>query len=210
MLKHTRIKICGMTQPEQVKAAVNSGVDAIGVILYANSPRMINLEQAHAIRAEVPAFVSLVGVFVDADKVFIENAIKYLHLDLIQLHGDEGNEFGLSLSRPFVKAVRAKTAEQVSAEILNYPDAAALLFDPYVKGQHGGTGQTLDCNLWPHKNVKPLILAGGLSAINVAEKIRQLSPYAVDLNSGLEDTPGVKNIDLICQAIRAIRGADDE
>lgn len=210
MLKRTRIKVCGMTRPDQVKAAVDLGVDAIGVIMHANSPRTISLEQAKAIRAVVPAFVALVGVFVNADKTFVNNAVKQVNLDLIQLHGDETNEFGQSLSRPFVKAIRAKSAEQISAEVSNYPDALALLFDPYVKGQHGGTGQTLDLNLWPQKSLKPLVLAGGLSATNVAEKITQLSPFAVDLNSGLEHSPGNKNTDLMRQAILAIRRADYE
>lgn len=209
MLKPTRIKICGMTKSEQVASAVALGVDAIGVILYANSPRTISFERAKEIRAVVPVFVSLVGVFVNADKAFIEQAISELKLDLIQLHGDESDTFGQSLSRPFIKAIRAKDVDQVQLDLTRYPNASALLFDPYVPGLHGGTGQTLDMSLWPSEHQKTLILAGGLSGENVVGRIKLLAPYAVDLNSGLEDSPGNKNSQLMSEAIVAIRRTGD-
>lgn len=209
MLKRTRIKVCGITKPEQAANAVELGVDAIGVILHANSPRAISLEQAMEIRQVVPAFVSLVGVFVNAKEALIEQAICELKLDIIQLHGDESNAFGKALSRPFIKAIRVKNAKQVQCDMQNYSDASALLFDPYVSGQHGGTGQTLDPQLWPKNHSQALILAGGLSPQNVANRIQQLRPYAVDLNSGLESAPGDKNIQLMKAAIIAIKQADD-
>lgn len=208
MLKRTRIKFCGMTQAEQVTAAVAYGVDAIGVILHADSPRSISIEQAQKIRDVVPAFVSLVGVFVNADKQFIEQAVDSLKLDLIQLHGDESDEFGKQLSRPFIKAIRAKNAQQVAADVAKFPTANAILFDPYVKGQHGGTGQTLDTQLWPQEHHQSLILAGGLSADNVGARVSQLRPFAVDMNSGLELAPGDKSVELMRSAIIAVRLAD--
>ena len=210
MYKRTRIKVCGMAQAHQVKVAVNNGVDAIGVILHANSPRTISLDSALSIRAEIPAFVTMVGVFVNADREFIESSIQVLNLDLIQLHGDETNEFGTSLSRPFIKAIRANTAEQVNNDITRFPAAQALLLDPYVEGQHGGTGLVLNTSLWPQNQAQSLILAGGLSPDNVAQKVSALKPYAVDLNSGIEDSPGNKNSDLMQQAFDAVCKADND
>lgn len=217
MFQRTRIKICGMTNATQVADAVSFGVDAIGVILHADSPRTISLEDAQAIRAVVPALVSLVGVFVDADKDYIERAISALKLDLIQLHGNESDELGSEMSRPFIKAIRAKSSKQVISDIAKYPNASAILLDPYVQGQHGGTGQTLNADLWPHsltnkqsqkQHPQPLILAGGLSADNVGERVSQLAPFAVDMNSGLEYSPGNKSSQLMHSAISAVRHVD--
>ena len=198
----TRVKVCGMSQADNVSAAVDCGVDAIGMIFHADSPRNISLEQAKAIRAVVPAFVSLVGVFVDSDADKINRYCQQAGLDLIQLHGSESNEFGKQLSRPFVKAIRAQSKDQLNDQVKLYPDARALLLDPYVKGKHGGTGKQLDLTLWPTNTEQPLILAGGLSSENVHDAVQAVSPYAVDLNSGLEDAPGLKNIDLLEQAIK--------
>ncbi len=200
----TRIKICGMTEPDKVKAAVGMGVDAIGMILHADSPRVISVEAAKEIRSEVPAFVSLVGVFVDCDALRINQLSQSIGLDLVQLHGSESNEFSQELDTPFIKAIRARDETQVLAELNSYPSARALLLDPYVKGQHGGTGKRLDTQCWPQNSEQNLILAGGLSADNVASLITELKPFAVDFNSGVEDSPGVKNLDLLAAAINAV------
>ena len=200
----TRIKVCGMSQPENVSAAVACGVDAIGMILHADSPRTISLEQAQAVRSVVPAFVSLVGVFVDCDAEKINRYCEQASLDLVQLHGSESNGFGKQLSRPFIKAIRAQSKDQLNEQVQQYPDARALLLDPYVKGQHGGTGKQLDLTLWPVNSEQPLILAGGLSNENVKGAVQAVSPFAVDLNSGIEDSPGLKNINLLEQAIKSL------
>jgi len=198
-----------MTNVTEVEHAVALGVDAIGVILHANSPRRISLRQAKLIRDVVPAFVSLVGVFVDADREQIESSIEAVGLDIVQLHGLETDSLGQSLSRHYIKAIRAKTVEQVNQDCAKFPNARAILLDPYVKGQHGGTGQILDVNLWPSlESGQSLILAGGLSADNVAERVRQFSPFAVDLNSGLEVEPGVKDPRLVAMAIEQIYATD--
>ncbi len=212
-VRRTRIKVCGMTRVEDVQHAVSQGVDAIGMILYANSPRTISLDQAALIRKAVPAFVNLVGVFVDAEHKFIEQAIDHAGIDLIQLHGDESEECGLALSRPYIKAIRAKSAEQVAHDCRLFPSAKAILLDPYVAGQHGGTGQELSIDLWPralpsNSQAQSLILAGGLSPTNVADRISALAPYAVDMNSGLELSPGVKDKALLERAIMEVRRAD--
>ena len=205
----TRIKICGMTDVAQVEKVVSLGVDAIGMILQANSPRLISLKQARLIRDVVPPFVSLIGVFVDAEREQIESCIDAVGLDCIQLHGLETDALGQTLSRRYIKAIRAKTAEQVDQDCTKFPNAQAILLDPYVKGQHGGTGQTLGLDLWPRDKVtQPLILAGGLSADNVAMRIRQFLPFAVDLNSGLEVEPGVKDLGLVAKAIKQINSTD--
>lgn len=200
----TRIKICGMTDPQLVRAAVTLGVDAIGIILHANSPREIGVETAQAIRQEVPAFVSLMGVFVDCDAPTINRLTQAIGLDLIQLHGSETDDFGRRLRAPFIKAIRARDSAQVEADLAAYPSARAILLDPYVKGLHGGTGQQLDSQCWPNSSGHKLILAGGLSAENVAPLISQFTPFAVDFNSGLEDSPGEKNIDLMSRAVAAV------
>jgi len=203
--KRTRIKICGMTEVDEVALAVDLGVDAIGMILHANSPRLISAEQASTIRANVPAFVSLVGVFVNCPAALINATCEQVGLDLVQLHGDETSEFADQLNRPFIKAIRARTRAQVEKDMAAYPNARAILVDPYVKGQHGGTGQQLDASLWPQNAAQKVILAGGLSVSNVASAINHLNPFAVDFNSGLESAPGKKDPALIAQAINAVR-----
>jgi len=197
-----------MTDPSQVEHAVSLGVDAIGMILHANSPRTIAIEQAQKIRDVVPAFVTLVGVFVDADLTTIEGAIDSIGLDIVQLHGSETEPFAKSLSKPYIKAIRAKSLEQVSTDCTEYPSARGLLLDPYVEGKHGGTGRSLDAELWPTKRKQALILAGGLSADNVAGRISQLSPFAVDLNSGVETQAGVKDSKLLAEAVNQVYLAD--
>lgn len=207
-VQRTRVKVCGMTRVDDVQAAVALGVDAIGMILHAQSPRLINVQQAQQLRAKIPAFVSVVGVFVDCDAGTINDYSTQIGLDLIQLHGRESNDFGASLNTPFIKAIRAQNAEQVAHAVTQYPDARALLLDPYVKGQHGGTGKQLDLSLWPQKqatmHAQSLILAGGLSPDNVADAVNQVGPFAVDLNSGVESAPGIKDADLIAQAMQQL------
>ena len=206
-LSRTRIKICGMSEPQAVVSAIELGVDAIGMILHADSPRAISIDQAIQIRAVVPAFVTLVGVFVNAPSNMLADAYNKVGLDLLQLHGDEDLEFAESLALPYVKAIRARSADQVGRDILTFDHARAVLLDPYVKGQHGGTGQALDLNLWPTDiTTRPkLILAGGLSPDNLSQRLAAVSPFAVDLNSGIELSPGKKSISLMTDAVRAVR-----
>lgn len=180
------------------------------MILHADSPRLINVEQAKLIRAQVPAFVSLVGVFVDAEAIQIHAAAKQIGLDLVQLHGDESPDEASALGLPYIKAIRAQTAEQVVTQASLYQDARALLIDPYMQGQHGGTGKTLNSDLWPTTiaKSKPIILAGGLSADNLSTAISTVNPFAVDLNSGVEHKPGVKSASKMADAMAALRKAN--
>ncbi|RBP50976.1 phosphoribosylanthranilate isomerase [Arenicella xantha] len=201
----TRVKICGMTDPHQVSHAVDHGVDAIGMILHATSPRTIDVARAKQIRRVVPPMVSLVGVFVDCDTNVINQMIAEIGLDFVQLHGAESDADGQSLTRPYIKALRVQNRQHVVDQIKQFPTAAGILLDPYVEGQHGGTGKLLDPNFWPSDSTQNLILAGGLSGENVADRILSLNPFAVDLNSGLEQAPGIKDPRLVAEAMRAIR-----
>lgn len=203
-----RGKICGICRPEDARQAVQLGVDAIGLILHADSPRLINHEQAKIIRQQVPAFVSLVGVFVDADPEQIHTAVQQIGLDLIQLHGDESADYARALGLPYIKAIRAKTASQVLTVANQYEGARALLIDPYVQGRHGGTGKTLNFDLWPSSVAihRPVILAGGLSAENLTQAITQTQPFAVDLNSGVESAPGIKSATKMAAAMGKLQG----
>ena len=209
-LSRTKVKVCGMTQVSQVTELVNLSVDAIGVILHAESPRLINLEQAREIRKKIPAFISMVGVFVDCEIDMVNRYSGQIGLDLVQLHGSESEEYARGLTTPYIKAVRAKNADQVSQDIKEHSSARAVLLDPYVKGQHGGTGQKLDKNVWPtnYRNEtqdQKLILAGGLSKENLLDSAVAYKPYAVDLNSGVELSPGVKDLQLV-EACLAVLG----
>lgn len=188
-----KVKVCGMTCVQNVEQVVDLGIDAVGMILHANSPRTINLQRARLIRTAVPAFVSLVGVFVDCDARTVNQMAETIQLDLIQLHGSESNQFGAALLRPFIKVIRPTDALHLQHELGLYPAASALLLDPYVEGRAGGTGQQLDHNLWPAQAQQKLILAGGLGPGNVAQACAALRPYAIDLNSGVESAPGIKD-----------------
>ena len=193
MSDKVRIKVCGMTAAPDVEVAIALGVDAIGMILHADSPRCIDLDRAALIRSIVPDNVSLIGVFVDAGFADIEAAIVRAGLDAVQLHGRESDVFGAALSVPFIKAIRVENETQLRSRLDCYPSACAILLDPYVKGQHGGTGRPLDLRLWPHQHHQKLILAGGLSFDNISSSIHATQPFAVDLNSGVELSPGMKD-----------------
>ncbi|MBT8115321.1 MAG: phosphoribosylanthranilate isomerase [Arenicella sp.] len=196
-----KVKLCGLTRAEHAAEAVELGVDAIGMILHADSPRLISAQQAQLIRAEVPAFVTLVGVFVNCTVEKINHLAGQIGLDLIQLHGDESNAFAERLERPFIKAIRARSKSQVEHDIDKYPAARALLLDTYSADAHGGTGQQMDLSLWPHASQQKLVLAGGLNAQNIQHACQSVTPFAVDLNSGVESSPGVKDRALLKAAL---------
>ena len=186
-----------MTRVRDVECVVDLGVDAIGMILHANSPRRIDVNRACLIREAVPAFVSLVGVFVDCDARTINQMSESIGLDLIQLHGNESNQFGAGLARPFIKVIRPMDKAHLERELGLYPAARALLLDPYVEGQSGGTGRQLAHDLWPAESTQKLILAGGMGPDNVLVAQQRLRPYAIDLNSGVESEPGIKDPALV-------------
>ncbi|NND82492.1 MAG: phosphoribosylanthranilate isomerase [Gammaproteobacteria bacterium] len=199
-----KIKLCGITSPDQARQAVDLGVDALGMILHADSPRLISRQKAQLIRAEVPAFVSLVGVVVNCPVEQLNRMAQDIGLDLVQLHGDEDANDAERLQVPYIRAIRAKSEQQIAAEMENFPAARAILLDPWMAGVHGGTGQMLDLDLWPRESTKPLVLAGGLNADNIASRVAAVRPFAVDLNSGVEVAPGAKDFKMVAAALAAL------
>ena len=193
MLKRTRVKVCGITRIEDAKAAVDAGADAIGLVFYEPSPRYVRIEQAKAIAASVPAFVSVVALFVNAEPEYVQEVLNNVRIDLLQFHGDEENDFCGQFQRPFIKAQRVRQASDVVASSLRFPDALGILLDSYKPGVPGGTGETFDWSLIPESQTKPLILAGGLTPDNVASAIEQVQPFAVDVSGGVEQSKGIKD-----------------
>lgn len=189
----TRVKVCGLTRPADIDAAVYCGVDAIGLVFYEPSPRSVSIESARALAARVPAFVTLTGLFVNADRQFVESVLEQVPLDLLQFHGDEPADFCESFRRRWIKAVRVREAEQIEQAFVDYRRASGLLVDAWAPDRFGGTGETFNWELIPEQRPMPLILAGGLSSANVAGAIEKVRPWAVDVSGGVEQSKGKKD-----------------
>ncbi|ERI52216.1 N-(5'-phosphoribosyl)anthranilate isomerase [Pseudomonas sp. EGD-AK9] len=206
-----RSKICGITRIEDALAAVAAGADAIGLVFYAKSPRAVSVEQAAAILQALPPFVTSVGLFVDMQRAELQALLQRLPLDLLQFHGDESPADCEGHGRPYIKALRVRPGEDVVAAMAPYAGARGILLDTFVEGVPGGTGATFDWSLVPRQAAKPIILAGGLEAGNVAAAIRQVRPYAVDVSGGVEASKGIKDAGKIRAFVQAVRdaGCDD-
>ena len=209
----TRVKICGITRVEDALAAVAAGADAIGLVFYEHSARNVSVAQAAAISRELPAFVNVVGLFVDATPDFIRSVLTAVHLDTLQFHGDETPEQCAAYGLPFIKAIRVKPETNLLQCANDFSAAKALLLDTYAEGQAGGTGHAFDWNLIPtcmttDRSVKTpvLILAGGLNDDNVALAIEQVRPYAVDVSGGVESAKGIKDQAKIARFMQAVNG----
>jgi len=204
-LNTVRCKICGITRIEDALAAAEAGADAIGLVFYARSPRAVDVRQARSIIAALPPFVSTVGLFVDATRCEINEILDAVPLDLLQFHGDESPEQCEGYHRPYVKALRVRSSDQVAQAVTTYRGASGLLLDAFVPGVPGGTGERFDWSLIPAGLTKPLILAGGLTPDNVASAVRRVRPYAVDVSGGVEAAKGIKDIDKVRAFIREVR-----
>ncbi|MGB2832296.1 MAG: phosphoribosylanthranilate isomerase [Methylotenera sp.] len=189
----TRVKICGITRLEDALRAVEHGADAIGLVFYAPSPRNVSINYAAEIANQIPAFVTVVGLFVNAEASFINEVISKVKLDLLQFHGDETPAECARYSLPFIKAIRVKSSTNLVQYAQDFAEARALLLDAYTEGVVGGTGHVFDWNLIPKQLTKSVILAGGLNADNVADAIAQVKPYAVDVSGGVELSKGIKD-----------------
>jgi phosphoribosylanthranilate isomerase len=189
----TRVKICGITNVKDALVAVKHGADAIGLVFFEASPRNVTIQQAAEIARAIPPFVSVVGLFVNANPSFIHEVTAEVKLDLIQFHGDEKQADCIPYKLPFIKAVRVKQDTNLVQYAADFPDAKALLLDAYAEGVAGGTGQVFDWKLIPHNIDKPIILAGGLKAENVGLAIQTVRPYAVDISGGVESAKGIKD-----------------
>jgi len=196
-MARTRVKYCGITREEDALEAARLGVDAIGLVFFDASPRHVSVARAKAIAAALPPFVTTVGLFVDAGEALIENAIAEVGLDLLQFHGTETPEECGRYGRPYIKAMRVDTrggqAPDIAAFCQLHAGARGILLDTFQAGKPGGTGETFDWDCIPKDLNKPLILAGGLDAGNVAEAIRRVRPWAVDVSGGIEAEKGIKD-----------------
>jgi phosphoribosylanthranilate isomerase len=188
----TRVKICGLTREGDVDAAVRAGADALGFVFAAGSKRMLEPPQAAQLVGRVPAFVSRVGLFLNQEAEDVARVLDQVPLNLLQFHGTEDGDYCRQFGMPYIKAVSATEGFVLEQAEMEYEDAAGLLLDSHPAGGLGGTGQVFD---WARieSGKLPLILAGGLTVANVRVAIRQLQPWAVDVSSGVEDRPGVKN-----------------
>lgn len=202
-----RIKICGLKDPDMARAIALAGADAIGLVFYPPSPRHVDLPAAEAITAALPAFVSSVGLFVDASVTEVKNVLARVPLDLLQFHGNESPDYCASFGRPYIKAVRVKPGLDLLEYAQRYASARGLLCDAYSPVAPGGTGERFDWRLLPADLPLPLILSGGLVAANVGDGIRATRPWAVDVSSGVERQRGEKDLNLARGFIDAVRAA---
>lgn len=200
----TRVKICGITRPEDALAAARWGADAIGLVFYPPSPRAVTLDQALAVSRVLPAFVSTVALFVDPARAEVEAVLAALPVDLLQFHGHEAADFCAAFGRPYIKALAVREGHDVAAVAAGYGAARGILLDTYRPGVPGGTGETFDWSNMPVGLAQPLILAGGLNARNVAAAIRRVQPYAVDVSGGVERARGSKDEDLIAAFMQEV------
>jgi phosphoribosylanthranilate isomerase len=202
------IKICGMTRVEDVEAAVAAGVDAIGFVFTA-SPRRITAETAVQLSSSIPAGVLRVGLFLNQGRSEIDQVINSVTLDVLQFHGNESEQECNTYGLPWLKAVAMENAGSVRRAESDYPSAMGLLLDSHSAGKRGGSGKVFDWSLSAPVS-KPVWLAGGLNPDNVAEAIRVVRPYAVDVSSGVEAAPGIKDAERISQFINAVREVESE
>ena len=204
----TRIKICGITRVEDALAAAHSGADAIGLVFYQRSPRHVNVAQARLLAGTLPPFVTVVGLFVNAEAVFVREVLASVSLDLLQFHGDEAPEYCEQFDRPYLKAIRVKAGVDLLQCASDFRSAKGLLLDAHVEGIPGGTGTSFDWALIPKQLPLPVILSGGLDAENVAAAIKQVRPYAVDVSSGVEAGKGIKDAAKISAFINEVKRVD--
>lgn len=208
MQHRTRIKICGLTRTEDVVAAVDAGADALGLVFYERSSRHVSLTRAQRLIEGLPPFVSVVGLFVNAEKQNIQRALEAIPNLLLQFHGDESPADCRFFARPYLRAARMSDDLDLLDFAAQFSDAQALLLDAHVEG-YGGAGKVFDWSLIPQRVPLPVVLSGGLHAGNVMNGILQVRPSAVDVSSGVEFSKGIKDPAAIRRFCQAVREADD-
>ena len=206
--ERTRVKICGIREPEHARIAAEAGADAIGVVFYRPSPRFVEVAQAAAVVAALPPYVMAVGLFVDASEVEVRCVLDSVRLDLLQFQGEEPAGFCERFGVPYVRAVRMEQGTDLVEYAGRFSRAKALLLDAHVPGQPGGTGRTFDWQGIPRGLPIPVILSGGLTVENVARAVREVKPWAVDVSSGVETGRGSKDPRKIVDFIRSVRLED--
>ncbi len=212
----TRVKFCGLTSEKDIHDAVQAGADAVGLVLYEKSKRYVSLERAAVLRREVPGLLSAVTLTVNADVTTIEAIMKSIGPDFIQFHGDESPQYCEQFSYPYIRALRVgapglTTAADIAACVDSYPNASAFLFDAYSPG-YGGAGISFDITLLAQaERILPrskIVIAGGLNAANIAALVTRYRPFAVDLSSGIEISPGEKSAGKMHSFMLALSEAD--
>jgi phosphoribosylanthranilate isomerase len=207
----TRVKICGMTRVEDVQAAARAGADAIGLVFYPPSPRVLSLDWARQLAGEVPPFVSTVALFVNPTAAEVFSVVERVKPAMLQFHGEETPEFCNQFGVPYLKAHRVKSGVRPEVDLLKYlrpySGAAGWLLDSHV-AEYGGVGESFDWSLVPAERSRPLVLSGGLTIGNVGQAVRRVRPWAVDVSSGVESAKGIKDAAKIAAFIAEVRNAD--
>ncbi|WP_455203169.1 phosphoribosylanthranilate isomerase [Kaarinaea lacus] len=200
----TRVKICGITRPEDAVRAAHLGADAIGLVFFDKSPREVTIEQAKDIIAVLPPFVTVVGLFVDPSPRQVAAVLHRVPLDILQFHGNEQPGECTCYNKPYIKALKVREGVDLDAEAKRYASSRGLLLDTFVPGVPGGTGKTFNWSLIPKHLSKHIILAGGLTQKNVWQVISAVRPFAVDVSSGVEAEKGVKDPEKMAAFIRGV------
>ena len=203
----TRVKVCGITRPADARAAAQAGADAIGLVFYPPSPRYLSTERAVEIRDALPPFVQSVALFVNPDAPQVAQVIGRVKPALLQFHGEETPQFCAQFGLPYVKACRMRPGVDALEYLRPFSSAAAWLFDSHV-AEYGGVGESFDWSLVPAQRERAVILSGGLSPANVAEAVRRMRPWGVDVSSGVESAKGLKDAAKIAAFIAEVRNAD--
>lgn len=205
----TRVKICGITRPEDGQAAAGLGADAIGLVFYPPSPRAVTAERAAFIVEHLPPFVTVVGLFVDAAREYIAEVLQSVPLDLLQFHGEEVPAACAGHGRPWIKAIAMGEAVDLEQTMQHYSEASGVLLDSFKAGVPGGTGECFDWQRIPQELSAKIILAGGLNPQNVEQAVRQVRPYAVDVSGGVEAAKGIKDAEKMAAFIAGVKRGDN-
>lgn len=207
MSVRTRVKICGITRDEDIQMVAEAGADAIGLVFYSPSPRAVSVAQAAELVRLLPAFVTTTALFVDPEPSLVNEVIELVKVDLLQFHGQEVPAFCRQFSRPYMKAIAMQQNTDLVQLSQDYYDAKALLLDTYKPGVPGGTGEVFNWQWVPKTSAIPLVLAGGLTAENVAQAIQMTGVWAVDVSGGVEASKGIKSADKVQQFINQAKAS---
>ena len=204
----TRVKICGITREQDALLAAECGADAIGLVFYPPSPRAVSVERAAAIVRQLPPFVTTVGLFVNAEAELIARVVDEVGVDLLQFHGQECPDYCAQHRRPWIRAVSMKPGTDLAGMQRQFSAGRGLLLDAYRPGIPGGTGETFDWDRIPSTLGSRIVLAGGLTPDNVADAVRRVRPYGVDVSGGVEAAKGIKDPQKIKAFIEEVSSAE--
>ncbi len=207
-MRRTRIKCCGITRPGDAVLAAQLGADAIGLVFTRRSKRFVDVPAARAIRAALPPYVVVVALFMDDEVAWVHEVEAQLRPHVLQFHGSEPAAYCQGFVAPHVKAVAMGSAPDLAAEFAAYPQAMGFLLDGHRMREPGGSGKSFDWSQVPRQPERPVVIAGGLTPDNVAEAVQIARPWAVDVSSGIESAPGIKDADLMHRFIAAVHEAD--